>query len=139
MDPKKPAYTLPALNQPKPVRVHADTRGRPTAVATQARFVPVDHVENRWRIHDDWWRQEIHREYWHLIPEDGRPIVVFHDLIGDGWYRQMAGQAMRQSVPVSPFVPRVEPREQQPARRQARGRSASCRPLDFAPARRARP
>jgi hypothetical protein len=85
--------------------------------------VTVIQVEDRWRINDNWWRTEIHREYWQLTLEDGRPLVVFHDLIGGGWYRQMAGQPLEHAVPVSPFVPKVE--EQAPQRgRTVRGRSA---------------
>ncbi len=115
--------TLRALHQPKPDRVQADGRGRPTAVATQARFIAVAQVEDRWRIHDDWWRQEIHREYWRLTLEDGHPVVVFHDLIGGRWYRQTAGQRVQRAVPVSPLVPSLEERAPD-RRRRARGKPA---------------
>ena len=45
-------------------------------------------VRERWRIDDEWWRDLISREYYALVLEDGRPVVLFRDLVAGGWYGQ---------------------------------------------------
>jgi len=49
----------------------------------------VERVEDRWRIDDEWWREEpVCRLYFRLLLQDGRCITVFRDLTGDRWYEQ---------------------------------------------------
>ena len=42
--------------------------------ATPERPIPVDQFGDRWRILAEWWRTEIHREYWQLALADGRML-----------------------------------------------------------------
>jgi len=49
----------------------------------------VERVEDRWRIDDEWWREEpVCRLYYKLLLEGGGHITVFRDLTGDRWYEQ---------------------------------------------------
>ena len=52
------------------------------------RRLAVEQVEDVWRIDDEWWREEVSRLYYRLLLEDGRPLVVFRDLVRDLWCEQ---------------------------------------------------
>jgi hypothetical protein len=51
----------------------------------------VSAVQDRWRLDDEWWRERpISRLYYTLLLEDGRLLVVYHDLVLAEWYMQRA-------------------------------------------------
>ena len=56
------ADRLRPLSLPRPIRVEVDDRGLPRDIGG----VPVLEVIDRWRIDDEWWRQEISRMYFHV-------------------------------------------------------------------------
>lgn len=75
------------LNAPAPVRVHTGQRGRPDAVDGRR----VEAVRESWLVEDRWWTDEpLRRRYWEVVTADGRSLVVFRDLAGDGWFAQRA-------------------------------------------------
>ena len=82
---------LTPVNQPRPVQVQAAPDGTPRAVLAAGQSLPVAAVVDRWRIDDEWWREEISRFYYRLALADGRLLTVFQDLIGGGWYAQRYG------------------------------------------------
>lgn len=87
-----PGKTLHAdtikLNTPKPVQVKENPSGLPVAVKTTSRQ-PVAAIEDRWRIDDEWWRNEpVSRLYYAVILASGQRLVTYKDLVGGGWYRQ---------------------------------------------------
>ncbi len=74
-------------NAPRPVRVQASARGRPTVVAGE----PVETVDNDWLGEDGWWLQdELHRRYYQVTTVAERDVVVFRDLDAGGWFEQRA-------------------------------------------------
>ncbi len=75
------------LYEPKSLPVRVDTAGFPVTVG-KARL-KVTAVEDRWRIDDEWWRQQpLSRMYYALILENGERLVVYKDLISGCWYQQ---------------------------------------------------
>ena len=44
------------------------------------------HLGNRWRVHLDWWRVEIWREYFQVEAHTGFTCVIYRDLLTDEWY-----------------------------------------------------
>jgi hypothetical protein len=49
----------------------------------------VESVQDRWRIDDEWWREEaVSRLYYQLQLEGGRVVTVYRDLAGGGWWEQ---------------------------------------------------
>jgi len=84
------------LNRPRGVRVEAGEDGRPTAVRLPAgrqglsgRRCAVEAVLERWRIDDEWWREQpVSRLYYSLLLEDGRTVTVYRDLVSGRWARQ---------------------------------------------------
>jgi hypothetical protein len=59
------------------------------AVTLRHQRVPVVHLQDRWRIDDEWWRERpVSRLYWRLALANGRPVTVFHDLLERTWWQQ---------------------------------------------------
>jgi len=51
--------------------------------------VGVEAVLEEWVVEDRWWTaRRLRRRYLELVLEDGRNVVVFHEL--DRWYEQRA-------------------------------------------------
>ena len=79
------------LNGPAPILVDADTAGHPCAVRRHGwhRSRAVAHVQDRWRIDDEWWRDRpISRLYYALVLDDGTFLMVYHDLTDTTWSEQ---------------------------------------------------
>jgi hypothetical protein len=73
------------LGAPRRAHVSTDTEGTPTAVDGQE----VDGIRETWLLEDRWWTEEpLRRRYWEVITTSGSDQVVFHDLIGRGWWSQ---------------------------------------------------
>jgi hypothetical protein len=67
--------------------VAADGRGVPVAVGPAG----VDTVREEWVVEDRWWTgRPLRRRYFELVLANGRNVVVFHDLVGGGWFMQRA-------------------------------------------------
>jgi hypothetical protein len=79
---------LRPLKSPSPVQVHTDDDGLPAELHRRGKRFRVVTVRERWRIDDEWWRTPISREYFALVLEDGRPFILFRDLVAGGWYGQ---------------------------------------------------
>jgi hypothetical protein len=69
--------------------VETNERGWPVAVSISRRRLAVREVLERWRIDDEWWRQQpVSRAYFSLHLEDGRTLSVYRDLVRGRWWRQ---------------------------------------------------
>ncbi len=82
------AGTLKPVNRPEPERVEEDAAGLPLALLTKRRQ-PVQEIDDRWRIDDEWWRREpVSRLYYEVRLVSGQRLVIYKDLINNCWYRQ---------------------------------------------------
>jgi len=79
---------LRPLKSPSPVRVHIGEEGFPVMLHQKGKRLQVVAIRERWRIDDEWWRDPISREYYALVLENGRPVILFRDLVAGGWYGQ---------------------------------------------------
>jgi hypothetical protein len=85
------ARDLRPLNAPTPISVQADASGRPLAVQRRGWPRPrkVAHVQDQWRIDDEWWRERsIARLYYTLLLGDGTLLTIYHDLLANAWFEQ---------------------------------------------------
>ncbi len=80
-------HHLRALNGPRPITVVAQA-GRPLAIVEEHDHQTVALVQDTWIVQDEWWRQEIHRQYYRLLLNDGRLRTVYHDRVADTWHEQ---------------------------------------------------
>lgn len=79
------AHRLRALNQPLPVTLELDDRGRPVTIGTKSR---VGEVIEEWKVDDEWWRDPISRRYVEVALEGGGHVVLFEDLTSGNWFMQ---------------------------------------------------
>jgi hypothetical protein len=86
------AHRLRPLNRPRPIRVEADELGEPRAVVLGRERLAVVAVQDRWRIDDEWWREQpVSRVYFSLLLEDGRVATVYQNLVTGRWSQQNYG------------------------------------------------
>lgn len=89
-DPGTPAgaHALRPLNQPAPAAVEEDRWGDPAAVFIRGTARRVQQIVDRWRIDDEWWRNEISRQYFVVELEGGKRLTLYHDLVTKQWFSQ---------------------------------------------------
>ena len=82
------AGAIRALNEPRPINVRAGERGMPLEVQVDS-WRRVLSVEERWRLDDEWWREQpVSRMYWRVLLDDGQDLTIWQDLTMRVWYRQ---------------------------------------------------
>jgi hypothetical protein len=81
------ADQLRPLNRPRRCRVTTE-RGVPTEIIEGKRHYPVERVQDRWQLSDEWWRTPIERHYFELVMTDGRIRTVYHDRQQGAWFEQ---------------------------------------------------
>jgi hypothetical protein len=86
---KASAGALRALKQPQPVAVKSDEDGHPIGLKLRGHWVGVETVLDRWRLDDEWWRQQpISRMYYECVVGQGIRATVFRDQVNGQWYLQ---------------------------------------------------
>jgi len=81
---------LRAVNAPREVAVQVDEFGLPmTAGLPDGPTARIESVNETWRIDDEWWRQMISRQYFEVMMEGGKRVVLFQDLINGKWFAQL--------------------------------------------------
>ena len=89
-NPGKTLYTdaFRPVNLPETVRVEEDGTGLPKTVELPRRQAIIA-IEDRWRVDDEWWRQEsVSRLYHSVRLASGQRLVLYKDLLTGYWYRQ---------------------------------------------------
>ncbi|MEE8473194.1 MAG: hypothetical protein V3S82_08500 [Dehalococcoidia bacterium] len=80
-----------ALNRPLPLEAKNDEDGVPETLKLRGRWLQVESVVDRWRIEDEWWREEpVGRRYYQCLVDGGQRVTVFQDLGTGRWYHQRA-------------------------------------------------
>jgi len=75
------------LYQPaQAIQATSDDKGTPLAFEWREQVHRVLHAGNPWRIHLEWWRREIWREYFQVETHSRLTCVVYRDLLTDRWY-----------------------------------------------------
>ena len=117
------ADRLRPLNTPRPIRVEADDRGFPLNVDLGRRAgtptIAVKEIVDRWRIDDEWWRQEISRMYFQVVLAGGAILDIFQDLLQGGWYLQATASPTEKAEPVEVLAPSASQLSTQVGRRTA--------------------
>ena len=70
------------------IAVATDLAGEPTQLRWRRWQVTVVAVCNRWRVEDDWWRDEVTRDYYKVQTDDGTLCVIFRDRKRGTWHLQ---------------------------------------------------
>jgi hypothetical protein len=79
--------TMTKLYQPaQSIEATIGDKGEPLAFEWREQVHHVLHVNNHWRIHVEWWRTEIWREYFQTETLSRLTCVIYRDLLTDTWY-----------------------------------------------------
>jgi hypothetical protein len=70
------------------IQVEADSLWTPLRLTWQEEVHPVEQVNERWRVDEEWWRGRVWREYFILTTSTGLLVELFHDLLTGEWYVQ---------------------------------------------------
>jgi hypothetical protein len=82
------ARRLRPLNAPAAIQLRTKA-GVPWAVLQRARWRRVEHVEDKWRVDDGWWRpSSVARTYFRIALEDGQLLTVYRDDHEGTWWAQ---------------------------------------------------
>ena len=46
----------------------------------------VRDVSARWRVHTEWWAEEVWRDYWEVTTDTGLLCVLYKDLLNERWF-----------------------------------------------------
>lgn len=80
-------HHLRALNEPRPISVVTKAE-HPVAIIEEHGEQAVALIQDTWIVQDEWWRQEIHRQYYRLLLANGTLRIVYHDRVADTWHEQ---------------------------------------------------
>lgn len=93
---RRPANTSQRpIGLPRLIEVRVGADGLPlTVIRTAVRGrsgaeVPVEHIEEVWRVAEAWWREASHaRTYYRVMLVGGQPLSIFRDDILGVWAEQ---------------------------------------------------
>jgi hypothetical protein len=77
------------LKLPHLLEVEASKEGVPLRLRLGGVWQGVTLIRRSWRIDQQWWRGEpVHRDYYHVAPQEGSPLSLYHDIVNGDWFRQ---------------------------------------------------
>ena len=81
--------TLRPINRPIPIQIKESSQHVPTSMLHNRSWARILDIEDRWRIDDEWWREQpISRVYFQILLENGQRVTIFHDLFQNEWLQQ---------------------------------------------------
>ena len=61
--------------------------GSPVAIRWRGAWQAVEHIALAWQVDLCWWGARVYRDYYKLLA-GGMALVIYHDLLEDGWALQ---------------------------------------------------
>ena len=74
------------FGRPEPLRVTADEGGMPLTLLRKHRRYRVLGMSEHWRVTDEWWGEEVQRDYFRVETDSGRVFDIYRDMVLDRWY-----------------------------------------------------
>ena len=74
------------LNHPRQIAVKTNDLGEPVTIHRGNGRERVVSTGRRWRVNENWWRQEVSREYFQIETAGGLVAEVYHDMLSGLWY-----------------------------------------------------
>jgi len=84
--PSRPADLRP-LNVPKAIVVTVRDN-HPATIVVGGTSQTIIRVQDTWLIEEEWWRQPIRRQYFHVLLAHGQQMTIFHDRTNGSWWDQ---------------------------------------------------
>jgi hypothetical protein len=74
------------LNKHEEITVKTHVEGTPVSIVRKGRSEQVKGIYQRWRVADEWWRQEIARDYFRIRTSSGLVCDIYRDMASNRWY-----------------------------------------------------
>lgn len=74
------------LEKPEEIRVRSNVEGVPVGIIRGGKFERVKSIYQRWRVADEWWRQEIARDCFRIGTTSGLVCDIYRDMVANRWY-----------------------------------------------------
>lgn len=71
-----------------PITVWSNPTNELTHFRWQRQTHPIAAIHKQWRVHTDWWRQQVWRDYFKLTTQTGLLVIIFYDKQSDQWFLQ---------------------------------------------------
>jgi hypothetical protein len=72
--------------KPREIEVKANLMGEPLSVTRNGRRERVAAIYERWRLEDEWWGEEVKREYFRVRTSAGVVCEIYRNILGKQWY-----------------------------------------------------
>jgi len=76
------------FHQPRRIVVRTNALGEPVTICRGSIREHIVSVGKRWRVKENWWRQEISREYFQIETASGLVGEIYCDTLSGLWYLQ---------------------------------------------------
>jgi len=74
------------MRLPESLTVATDNAGLPLTIARSRSRYRVLSIAEHWRITDEWWKDEVRRDYFRVETGTGPVLDIYHDTVADKWY-----------------------------------------------------
>ena len=74
------------LEKPEEIKVRSTIEGIPVSIIRNSKLERVKGIYQRWRVADEWWRQEIARDCFRIRTSSGLVCDIYRDMVTNRWY-----------------------------------------------------
>ena len=74
------------LQKAEEIEVKTNVAGVPVSLTRKGRSQKVAGIYERWRLADEWWGEEVNRDYFRVRTSARLVCDIYHDVKTDHWY-----------------------------------------------------
>ena len=74
------------LERPQEIRVSTNIKGVPLTFTRNGQRERVAAIYEQWRVSDEWWGNEVERDYFRIKTNKGLVYDIYRDRTANQWY-----------------------------------------------------
>jgi hypothetical protein len=74
------------LGKPEKIKVISNVKGIPLTITRNGKSGRITGIYKHWRVADEWWGEEVNRDYFTVKTSRGLACDIYHDLVNNLWY-----------------------------------------------------
>lgn len=74
------------VGRPPEIKVRTNISGVPVGLVRNGRSEKVTAIYERWRVADEWWGEDVERDYFRVRTSAGLVCDIFRDRTSNCWY-----------------------------------------------------
>lgn len=74
------------IDKPEELRVTVNVEGVPLTLSRNGKGERVTKVYHHWHVTEQWWEQEVPKEYFTVKTSSGLVYDIYRDGLTDSWY-----------------------------------------------------